>query len=79
MRLPTDGEGADEDYRERLMALLYTPIMGTASADLIRTSPAPQALESSNKTNFSNASLTTSGSGDETIAATTVGGGGRSG
>ncbi|KAM7538567.1 hypothetical protein Aperf_G00000053950 [Anoplocephala perfoliata] len=78
MRLPTDAEGADEGYRERLMALLYTPITGAASADLIRTSPIPQTLESSNKANYSNASLTTSGSGDETVAATTVGGGGRS-
>lgn len=72
MRLPTDAEGADEDYRERLMALLYTPTTGVLPVDPSRASPASQNLETSNKTN---ASLNTAGNGDETTAATTVGGG----
>ncbi|VDL19786.1 unnamed protein product [Hymenolepis diminuta] len=72
MRLPTDAEGADEDYRERLMALLYTPTAGVLPVDPNRASPASQNLEPSNK---SNASLNTAGNGDETTAATTVGGG----
>lgn len=82
MRIPTDAEGADEGYRERLMALLYTPTTTTTglhSSDPNRSSPAPQTLEIASKTNYSNASLNAAGNGDESIAATTVGGGGSSG
>ena len=82
MRLPTDAEGADTNYRDRLIALLHVPPLpsGLISPDVSRMSPSPQMQDSSRRSNYSNSSInTTGGSGDEAPPAGITVGGSRGG
>ena len=80
MRLPGDSEGADANFRERLVALLHVPPPTTAAfVEGTRVSPIPQTLDVNHTADFSTSTMNITDSGKNVINVTstnTVGGGG---
>ena len=73
MRIPGESEGADANFRERLMALLHVPSTSTTPSV-----EGTQAADAAHAPEFPTSSMSTNSSGEDdanVTSATTVGGG----